>query len=134
MRFEGSLIGNKAAKSEGKNAYNRPFSIYKNSYLALRLGGMNKRIHIEIGGRINRFFCFIPSSLGAKLEFLYIKNGLFRYILKFKTYILNIFFRNGNCKHVIYTLGNNYGKILLSTLLLLTFFYFFSHKRKAGRK
>ena len=51
------------------NVANRPFSIYQNSNLAPGLGGINKRSHIEVEGWIINFFCFIPPSLRAMLDF-----------------------------------------------------------------
>ena len=40
-------------------------------------GGIKQRNHIEIEGWITNFFCLIPLSLGAMLEFWYIEKGLF---------------------------------------------------------
>ena len=57
---------------------NRPFLIYENSNIAPRLGGMKQKKLISNLSTSCDFFCSIPPSLVAMLEFKYIENDLLR--------------------------------------------------------
>lgn len=55
---------------------NRPIWIYYNSNLAMKLRAMKQKKSCRGLGVNNIFFCFVPLSLGAKLEFQDIEIGL----------------------------------------------------------